>query len=55
MVRKTSISNPLIRARTCAYQGVRNINFSKNFACILNECPLNRSSLQKKKKKKKNV
>ena len=28
---KTSISNTLIRTRTCAYQGVRNISFSENF------------------------
>ena len=34
--RKTSISNPLIRTRTCAYQGVRNASFSGNFAYVLN-------------------
>ena len=34
--RKTNISNPLIRTRTCAYQGVRNVSFSENFACVLN-------------------
>ena len=28
MFRKTNISDPLIRTRTCAYQGVRNFNFS---------------------------
>ena len=33
---KTNISNPLIRIRTCAYQGVRNISFSENFAYVLN-------------------
>ena len=33
--RKT-ISNPLIRTRTCAYQGVRNVNFAENFAYVLN-------------------
>ena len=34
--RKTNISNPLIRTRTCAYQGVRNISFSENFPYVLN-------------------
>ena len=29
---KTNISNPLIRTRTCAYLGVRKINFSEYFA-----------------------
>ena len=33
--RKTNTSNPLMRARTCAYQGVRNISFSENFAYVL--------------------
>ena len=33
---KTNISYPLIRARTCAYQGVRNVKFSKNFAYVHN-------------------
>ena len=33
--RKTNISNPLIRARTCTYQGVRNIRFSGNLACFV--------------------
>ena len=28
---KKYISYPLIRIRTCAYQGVRNVSFSKNF------------------------
>ena len=28
---KTNISNPLIRTRTCAYQGVRKVSFSENF------------------------
>ena len=27
--RKTNISYPLIRTRTCAYQGVRNVRFSE--------------------------
>ena len=29
-----------IRTRTCAYQRVRNISFSENFAYVLNEWPL---------------
>ena len=29
--RKANISNPLIRTRTCTYQGVRNVSFSENF------------------------
>ena len=33
---KTNISEPLIRTRTCAYQGVRNVSFSENFAYVLN-------------------
>ena len=37
--RKTNISNPLIRPRTCAYQGVRNNSFSKIFAYVLNGWP----------------
>ena len=34
--RKTNISYPLIRTRTCVYQGVRNFSFSENFLCVLN-------------------
>ena len=34
--RKTNISNLLIHTRTCAYQGVRNVSFSENFAHVLN-------------------
>ena len=34
---KTNISNPLIRIRTCAYQGVINISFLENFVYVLNE------------------
>ena len=34
--RKTNISNPLIHTRTCAYQWVRNVRFSENFAYVLN-------------------
>ena len=37
ILRKTNISNPLIRTRTFAYQGVRNVSFSENFAYVLNE------------------
>ena len=31
--RKTNISYPLIRTR-CAYQGIRNVSFSENMACL---------------------
>ena len=27
---KTNISHPLIRTRTCTYQGLRNVSFSEN-------------------------
>ena len=37
---KTNISNPLIRTRMCAYQGLRNVGFLEHFAYILNEWPL---------------
>ena len=37
--RKTNISYPLIRTHTCAYQGVRNISFSDNFAYVLSGWP----------------
>ena len=33
--RKTNISYPLIRTRTCAYQGVRNVRFSENLASFV--------------------
>ena len=33
--RKTSISYSLIRTRTCAYQGVRDVRFSENLACFV--------------------
>ena len=45
-----------MQTRTCAYQGVRNISFSKNFTCVLNEwsyksitenCPKSGSQLAK--------
>ena len=32
--RKTNISYPQIRTRTCAYPGVRNVRFSENLACF---------------------
>ena len=38
---KTDISNTLIRTRTCAYQGVRNVSFSENVAYVLNGWPRN--------------
>ena len=34
--RKTNVSDPLIRTRACAYQGVTNVSFSENFAYVLN-------------------
>ena len=37
---KIPISYPLIHTRTCAYQEVKNVSFSENFACVLNESPL---------------
>ena len=45
--RKTNISNLLIRTCTCAYQGVRNVSFSVNFAYVLNGWPLNEVALFK--------
>ena len=33
--RETNISYSLLRARTCAKQGVRNVCFSENLACFL--------------------
>ena len=35
--RKTNISYPLIRTRTCTYQRVRNVSFSENVLDALNE------------------
>ena len=35
--RITNISYPLIRTRTCAYQGVRYVSFSEKFVYLLNE------------------
>ena len=34
---RTNISYPLLRTRTCANQGLRNVSFSENFANVLNE------------------
>ena len=34
---KTAIHYSLIHRRTCAYQSVRNVSFSENFAYVLNE------------------
>ena len=31
---------PLIRARTCMYQGLRNISFSEYFAYVLNDATI---------------
>ena len=36
MFQKTNISYPLKRIRTCAYQRVKNVSFSENFAYALN-------------------
>ena len=33
--RKTNSSYPLIRTRTCAYQGIRNVRFSENLTCFV--------------------
>ena len=33
--RKANISYPLIRTRTCAYQGVRHVRFSENLTCFV--------------------
>ena len=35
--KKNNISYPVRRLRIFAYQGVRNISFSKNLACKLNK------------------
>ena len=41
--RKTIISCLLIRTRTCAYQGVKNVSFPENFAYALNESSLSKT------------
>ena len=33
--RKTNISYPLIRTRTCTYQGVRNLRYSEHLVCFV--------------------
>ena len=33
--RKTNISYPLMRTRTCVYQGIRNLRFSENLASFI--------------------
>ena len=38
--RETTISNPPIRTRTCAYQGVRNVSFRKILRTYLMNDPL---------------
>ena len=35
--RKTNISYPQIRLRSCAYQGVRNVSFPENFTNLIND------------------
>ena len=37
--RKANISNPLIRTRTCAYQGIRNVSFRKILRTYLMDGP----------------
>ena len=37
---KLTFLTPLIRPRTCAIQGVRNVNFSENLAYVLNRWSL---------------
>ena len=45
--RKTNISKPLIRTNTFAYQGVRDVSFSENFAYVLKvDCPQEKSNLK---------
>ena len=34
---KTFTSHPLIRTRTCVYEGVRDVGFSEKFTYLLNE------------------
>ena len=46
MFRKTNISYPLIHTRMWAYQMVRTVSFSENFAYILNEWSLNKMHLK---------
>ena len=39
MLRKTNISYLLMCTRTYAYQKVRSVSFSENFADVINEWP----------------
>ena len=34
--RKNNTFNPLVHTHICAYQGIRNVSFSKNFAYVVN-------------------
>ena len=43
--RKTNTSYPLVCTRMFAYEGVRNVSFSENFAYILNEWSPHRLSV----------
>ena len=43
--RKTNISYPVTRTRTCADQGVRNVCFSENLVCCFLETPVLRFAL----------
>ena len=45
--RKTNISYSLIQTKTCAYQGVRNVSFSKKFGYARMDDPLPCSRLLK--------
>ena len=42
--RKTNISNLLIRTRTCAYLGIKNVSFPGNFSYVLNGWSLTTNS-----------
>ena len=42
---KTNISYPLIRTRTCAYQGGRKVPFSENLVCFVFLLPVLRFDL----------
>ena len=44
---KLKISNPPIHTCACAYQGIRNVGFAENFACLLNGWSLNDISTNK--------
>ena len=44
--RKTNISNPLIRTRSCAYQGVRMLVFRKILRTYLMDGPLKKVKIE---------